>query len=179
MGLGRSHNMLVLLEKYPRLIVRETYLATRELCDKGKLPYVLKDLCGACGVASTALADILRDAGYATDVVQGYFVGRGHSEYHLWVVLQERWIIDITAEQFEQPPIVVRHAPHRDYDPCCIVTHQKPQERVSAISAAALRRLQDLGVYGRHFERYSGTSGASGAARSAHAVGVPSATAGE
>lgn len=65
------------------------------------------NMMGACGIASYALARVLRRSGVSCDFVMGRFHERNDRGEHCWVeVPSEDLIVDLTATQFRIPSTV-------------------------------------------------------------------------
>ncbi len=67
--------------------------------------------CGTCGRSSAFLAKVLSECAVRSQVEHGWFRITGQAaegarvSRHAWVTA-ERWIIDITADQFGAPPVL-------------------------------------------------------------------------
>lgn len=84
--------------------------------DGGIVPAILSQ--GVCGRSSLFLREVLRSEGFSADWKSGAGdCGYLHGEAwrgHAWVVTGNR-IVDITADQFGQPPVAMTTADDRRY----------------------------------------------------------------
>lgn len=115
---------------------------------------------GACGRTSLFVRDVLRRRGYDAQWSNGVprraetppigdfgFLAHGRWESHAWVTCQG-WIVDITADQFGAPPVIVTPATDPRYaannldtaDPDAIL---RRKTAAASLLAAWLRAFPD------------------------------------
>jgi len=78
-----------------------------------------EDLCCACAIASEALARFLQREGFDAKFVEGAFDPDFEEEAnHCWVEVADKWIVDITAKQFDSklPGVYIVPIDDEDYE---------------------------------------------------------------
>ena len=86
-------------------VIRKLSGKVREACEKFAISndalfydfYNDTSLNGMCAIASVALHTKLQEVGIKTELINGIFDTCGE---HCWIVWDDKWIVDITATQF-------------------------------------------------------------------------------
>ena len=113
---------------------------------------------GTCGRSSLVLRDVLRAKGFSAMLIAGspsegpqgfWFEGAWHG--HAWVEC-DGWIVDVTADQFDAPPVIVTPVGDSRYRAGVDAAEPEFLARRQRVAAALMAQWNERMKEGMHHE---------------------------